>query len=375
MQDHHGGEVSQQSGTASPGAKFEREIHEQPARLARLLVDGRGAVEEIAAMVRRFAPAFVVTAARGSSDNAARYAKYLFGVHNRLVVSLGAPSLVTLYGARPALDRALIVGISQSGESPDIVALLEEGRRQGGLTVALTNSPASRLAQAAEYALDLRAGAEEAVVASKSYTCQLMGLAMLSAALEQEPTRWQELDAVPDAVRRTLELNREVSASSGGPRELSVYGDRLLAAERMLVMGRGFNFCTTFEVALKLKETAYVMAEPYATPDLFHGPLAMLQPGFPALVIAARGATLPSTLDALDILEGRGAHIMALSDDEAMLNRAGTRVRLPFVAGVPEWLSPLVAVIPGQLCALRLARARGLDPDHPRGLTKVTKTT
>ena len=375
MQDHHGyGELSQRSSTAGSGKKFEHEIHEQPGCLARLLADGRGAVEEIAAAVRRFAPAFVVTAARGSSDNAARYAKYLFGVHNRLVVSLGAPSLVTLYGAKPALDRALIVGISQSGESPDIVALLEEGRRQGGLTVALTNSPASRLAQAAEYALDLRAGAEEAVVASKSYTCQLMGLAMLSAALEQQPARWRELDAVPDAVRRTLELNREGSSpspSSPGPRELS----SLLSGERMLVMGRGFNFCTTFEVALKLKETAYVMAEPYATPDLFHGPLAMLQPGFPALVIAARGATLPSTLDALDILERRGAHILALSDDEAVLNRAGTRLQLPFVAGVPEWLSPLVAVIPGQLCALRLARARGLDPDHPRGLTKVTKTT
>ncbi|MEO5767596.1 MAG: SIS domain-containing protein [Polyangia bacterium] len=368
MRDHHGGEVSRQSGTASPGAKFEREIHEQPGCLARLLADGRGAVEEIAAAVRRFAPAFVVTAARGSSDNAARYAKYLFGVHNRLVVSLGAPSLVTLYRAQPALDRALIVGISQSGESPDIIALLEEGRRQGGLTVALTNSPASPLAQAAEYVLDLRAGAEESVVASKSYTCQLMGLAMLSAALEQQqPARWRDLDAVPDAVRRTLELNREEVPSSARPREL-------LAAERMLVMGRGFNFCTTFEVALKLKETAYVMAEPYATPDLFHGPLAMLQPGFPALVIAPRGATLPSTLEALEILEGRGAHILALSDDEAVLNRAGTRVRLPFVAGVPEWLSPLVAVLPGQLCALRLARARGLDPDHPRGLTKVTKT-
>ena len=375
MRAHDGGKPPRQkqrgAGEGGAGEHFEREILEQPGCLSRLLADGRGAVERIAAAVRQFAPAFVVTAARGSSDNAARYAKYLFGVHNGLVVSLGAPSLVTLYAARPALGRALIVGISQSGESPDIVALLREGRRQGGLTVALTNSPASPLAQAAEYALDLRAGVEQAVVASKSYTCQLMALAMLSAALEQEPERWRDLGAVPEAVGRTLELNRGLYQLAGGSPALP---PRLATEERMLVMGRGFNFATTFEVALKLKETAYVMAEPYATPDLLHGPLAMLQPGFPALVIAARGVTLSSTVDALEILEARGAQIVMLSDDDALLSRTGTGMRLPFVAGVPEWLSPLVAVIPGQLYALRLARARGLDPDRPRGLTKVTKT-
>ncbi len=348
---------------------LEREIREQPDCLARLLLRGRSALEEIATAVRRFAPAFVVTAARGSSDNAARYAKYLFGGHNRLVVSLGAPSLVTVYGTPPSLGRALVVGISQSGESDDIVALLVEGRRQGALTVAITNRPGSPLAQAAEYALDLGAGPEQSVVASKSYTCQLMALAMLSTALEGDMTRWRELEGVPHAARETLE-----SYASGQLDQAAVAVAPLAAADRMVVVGRGFNFATAFEIALKIKETAYVMADPYATPDLFHGPLAMVEPGFPAIVIAAGGPTRVDVSLALDALHARGAHILAVSNDASVLARVPVHSRLPFVAEVPEWLSPIVAVMPGQLVALRLAEARGLDADRPRGLTKVTKT-
>ena len=240
---------------------FEREIFEQPACLARLLGEGAAAVEDIAEAVRRFRPRFVVTAARGSSDNAARYAKYLFGAHNRLVVSLGAPSLITLYNAAPALGGALVVGISQSGESPDIVALVSEGRRQGALTIAVTNQPESPLARAAAHVIPLRAGPEQAVVASKSYTCQLLALAMLSAAIEENPERARELERIPDAVARTLELcAREPIATSIAP---------FVDADRMVVLGRGFNFATAFEVALKIKETTYALAEPYATPDLF----------------------------------------------------------------------------------------------------------
>src|SRR4051812_6506890 len=200
---------------------FEDEIREQPASLARLLASGRAAVADAARAIRAFQPRFVVTAARGSSDNAARYAKYLFGIRNGLVVSLGAPSLITLYGAPPALENALVVGISQSGESPDIVALVEEARRQGALTVALCNQPASPLARAAAHLIDLQAGAERAVAASKSYTAELLALAMLSAAMRNgapdvpsAPGRADSasaanraLDAVPDAVDRTLSLS------------------------------------------------------------------------------------------------------------------------------------------------------------------------
>jgi glucosamine--fructose-6-phosphate aminotransferase (isomerizing) len=350
-----------------PRTQLEREIREQPDTLARLLAREGAAIQRIAAGVRRFDPAFVVTAARGSSDNAARYAKYLFGAHNRLVLSLGAPSLITLYGAAPALGRALVLGISQSGESPDIVALLQEGRRQGALTVAITNQLASPLAAAAEHVVELHAGPERAVAATKSYTAELVALAMLSAALEGSASRRNEIEALPAAVDATLGLFRApvswAEAADGQPRP-----------DRMVVLGRGFNFATAFEVALKLKETAYVLAEPYATPDFFHGPLALIDAGFPALVVAPSGATVADVLPALDALAARHARVAVISDDGAVLAHPAASVSLPLPPGVPEWLSPVTAVIPGQLLALRLAQARGHDPDRPRGLSKVTRT-
>lgn len=346
--------------------RFETEIGEQPACLARLLDLGRETVEGIAGAVRRFDPAFIVTAARGSSDNAARYAKYLFGAHNRLVVSLGAPSLITLYGAAPSLGQALVIGISQSGESPDIVALLTEGRRQGALTVAVTNQSGSPLAAAAEHVIELHAGPEQAVVATKSYTCQLLALAMLSAAIEDNPARWRDLAGCAAAADATLGLNPLPQiAATVAP---------LARAERMVTIGRGFNFATAFEAALKVKETARVMADPYATPDLFHGPMAMVEPGFPAIVIAPSGAAHDDMMPALDALQERGAEIVAVSDDDRLLARPGIHAPLRLVAGVPEWLSPITAVLPCQLWALALAQARGLDPDNPRGLSKVTRT-
>jgi glutamine---fructose-6-phosphate transaminase (isomerizing) len=346
---------------------FESEIREQPACLARLLRVGRDSAEQIGQAVRQTAPRFVVTAARGSSDNAARYAKYLFGAHNHLVVSLGAPSLVTQYQAAPALDQALVIGISQSGESPDIVALLAEGRRQGALTVAVTNQLGSPLAQAAAHVLELHIGPELAVGASKSYTGQLLALAMLSAAIEDDPARWGDLERLPDAAGMTLALNP--------PRQVTAAVASLAStANRMLVVGRGFNFATTFEIALKIKETAYVMADPYAAPDLFHGPLAMVEPGFPAIVIAPRGATVANMTSAIDVLADRGADIVTISDDEVLRERTGVRVGLPLPPNIPEWISPITAVIPGQLWALALAETRGLDPDSPRGLSKVTRT-
>ncbi|MES1172645.1 MAG: SIS domain-containing protein [Bacteroidota bacterium] len=357
-------------------AHLEREIREQPACLARLLAEGGGDAGDIAAAVRRFAPAFVVTAARGSSDNAARYAKYLFGAHNRLVVSLGAPSLVTLYDRAPSLERALVLGISQSGESPDIVALLAEGRRQGALTVAIVNRPDSPLAEAAAHVFPLRAGTEHAVAASKSYTCELLALAMLSAAIEVGGggggsasgggDRWHDLAGIADAAERTLSLNASTTTHTAvAP---------FAGADRAVVVGRGFNFATAFEIALKIKELAGVMADPYAAPDLFHGPFAMIDADMPAILVAPRGAASADLDRALDALATRGARAIVLSDDGALLARDGVAARLPLAADVPEWLSPITAVLPGQLWALALARARGLDPDQPRGLAKITRT-
>jgi glucosamine--fructose-6-phosphate aminotransferase (isomerizing) len=343
-------------------SQVEDEIREQPEALGRLLEEGRENAVAIAARVRDSAPRFVVIAARGSSDNAARYAQYLFGAHNRLSVCLATPSLFTFYDDAPSLAGALVIGVSQSGQSPDIVAVVESGRRQGALTLAITNRPDSPLAAAAEHLLLLLAGDERAVAATKTYTSQLCALAMLSAGLEGSPSRWDELSRVPglveDAILRNAALDDKVA--------------RYRYAEHFVVLGRGFNYGTAFEVALKMKETSYVVAEPHSPADLLHGPVAMIDRGFPALLIAPSGRVLSDITGLAAQLERRGAEIVAISDDDAVLGRA--RASLPLPSGTPEWLSPMVAVVPGQIWAVALARTRGLDPDQPRGLSKVTET-
>jgi glucosamine--fructose-6-phosphate aminotransferase (isomerizing) len=343
-------------------SQVEKEIREQPEALARLLTEGRGGADHIAARVRAFAPRFVVIAARGSSDNAARYAQYLFGAYNRLPVCLATPSLFTLYDAAPSLAGALVIGVSQSGQSPDIVAVLESGRRQGALTVAITNRPGSPLAVAAEHTLPLLAGEERAVAATKTYTAQLGALAMLSVALESDEARWAELSRVCGLVERAIALNAEVDGVVA----------RYRYAEHFAVVGRGFNYSTAFEVALKMKETSYLVAEPYSPADLLHGPVAMIDKGFPVLLVAPSGRVLSDIAQLAGQLERRSAEIVAISDDPGVLARA--RVALPLPGETPEWVSPMVAVVPGQMFAVALARTRGLDPDQPRGLHKVTET-
>jgi glucosamine--fructose-6-phosphate aminotransferase (isomerizing) len=330
--------------------------------IARLVAGGRERAEEIAQTVRERAPRFALIAARGSSDNAARYAKYLFGAHNRLAVGLAAPALHTIYRAPPDLRDALVVGVSQSGQSPDVVAVVADAAGQGAVTVALTNDEASPLAEVAAACLPLGAGEERAVAASKTYTSQVAAFAMLSAALEGDDRRWGEIAAVPDAMAAALEAGGAAAAAAR----------RLAAATRIAVLGRGFNFATAFEVALKLKETSYVAAEPYSWADFLHGPVAIVEPGFPVVLVAPGGELDEDALEAARGLAARGAVIAAISDRDDLLGGAAVALRLP--QSLPEWLSPLAAVVPGQLLALELATARGLDPDRPRGLAKVTRT-
>lgn len=343
-------------------SQFEREIREQPEALARLLARGRETVETLAREIRNFGPHSVVIAARGSSDNAARYAKYVFGARNRLSVALAAPSLVTRYQTPPRFAGALVIGISQSGQSPDIVGVVAEARRQGTLTLAITNDPGSPLAQAAGQCLPLSAGEERAVAATKTYTNQLLALAMLSAALHGDPARWDELASVPGLVAETLRMNATVHEQAA----------RFRYAGHFVTVGRGFNYATAFEIALKIKETCYVIAEPYSPADFLHGPVAMVDAGFPVLLIAPSGVVSQDAADLGDLLAERRAEVIAITDRPDRLERA--RTHLPLPAGVPEWLSPIVAVVPGQLWALALSLARGLDPDQPRGLRKVTET-
>lgn len=330
--------------------------------LARLLGEGAPAIQRAARAVRERSPTWALIAARGSSDNAARYGQYLLGARNGLGVGLALPSLFTVYRSPPRLDRALVIGISQSGQSPDVVSVVSEGARQGALTLAITNDPDSPLARAAAHTIALLAGEEQAVAATKTYTAELFALAHLSTMLDAEPESERELCAVIPLVEKALELNRGLESKAQTFAQL----------ERCVVLGRGYNFATAFELALKLKETSYVFAEPYSTADFLHGPVALIDRGFPVLLVAPSGEATRELLPLLDLLAERGARLIAISDESAVLARAEVQLRLP--SGVPEWLSPLVAVTAGQLWAAALAEVRGHDPDQPRGLSKVTLT-
>lgn len=342
------------------------EILEQPAVLARLLEQGAGPVQAVAQAIREREVAYVVLAARGTSDHAGVYAQYLWGALNGLPVALAAPSLFTLYAGKPRLSQALVVGISQSGQSPDVVSVVAAGRQQGALTLAITNAPGSPLAQAAEFALDLQAGPERAVAATKSYTAELLTLAMLSTAMLAEPgVHWAALRQVPQAVAQALALEGEARRLAEAQRSLS----------RCVVLGRGYSFTAALEWALKLKELAYVLANAYAASDFQHGPIAVVEPGFPILALAPQGAALDDALALLRRLrEELGAELIVLSDDaEALrLAPAGAGLRLP--GGLPEWLAPLVGIVPAQLFCYHLTRAKGYSPEVPRHIRKVTLT-
>jgi len=341
---------------------LEQEILEQPEVLERLLEQERGTVEAVARAIRERAPRFMVLAARGSSDNAARYGQYLLGAVNGLPVALATPSLFTLYRRPPCLADALVVAVSQSGQSPDIVAVVEEGRRQGALTLAVTNDPASPLARSAEWVIPLHTGAERSVAATKTYTASLLALGMLSAALAGDEEMFTALRTVPGAIRQVISSAQTVCRAS----------ERYRYMEACVVVSRGYNYATAYEIALKLKELTYVLAEPYSSADFQHGPVALVEKGFPVIAVVPEGAVTAEMVDFLRRLREREAELVVISAREEVLSLAQTPLPLP--EGIPEWLSPMVAVVPGQLFALGLTQARGLDPDQPRGLQKVTRT-
>jgi glucosamine--fructose-6-phosphate aminotransferase (isomerizing) len=342
---------------------LESEIFEQPAVLERLLRTQAGPVAEMARTIAGRGVHWVFVAARGSSDNAALYAKYLWGARNGLPVALAAPSLFTLYRSPPRLQGALVVGISQSGQSPDIVSVAAEGRRQGCPTLAITNDPASPLAAAAEMVLDAGSGPERAIAATKTYTTQLAAVALLSAALRDEESDMAALARVPELVREALALAGAIAEAAPRYRDMT----------QCVVLGRGFNYATAYEWSLKLKELTGVVAAPYSSADLRHGPVAMVTGRFPVLAVVPDGAVYEDLLSLLaTLVEERQIDLVALSNRDGALNLAATRLRLP--ADLPEWLSPIVAIVPGQLFSYHLARAMGRDPEAPQGLTKVTRT-
>lgn len=348
---------------------LDSEIAEEPAVAARLLDQGWPAVRAVAAEVSARPIRQVVIAARGTSDHAAIYAQYVLGARNRLAVTLAAPSLISVYGVAPRFDGALVVGISQSGESPDVVGVVEAGRSQGCPTIAITNVPGSPLSRAAEHTLDLRAGDELSVGATKTYVAELVTIAMLSVALGDGAGSVEgragpaALADVPAALARAQESRPAAEAAAAS----------LAGTRQAIVVGRGFEYATAREWALKLKELARVFAEPYSTADFVHGPIAVLDPGAKVLAIAPSGATAGDMHGVLVALRDRiGSDLLVLSDLPGL--RSVGRWSIPLPSGLPEWLAPITSVVPAQLFTVALSRANGLDPERPRHITKVTLT-
>jgi glucosamine--fructose-6-phosphate aminotransferase (isomerizing) len=344
------------------------EILEQPAAVARVLERSREPLAAVAEAVRSAGIGQVVIAARGTSDHAAIYAQYVLGVRHRLPVALAAPSIVTLYGVFPRFERSLVVGISQSGVSPDVVAVVAAARAQGAPTLAITNDPTSPLAAAAAHVVDLSAGPERAVAATKTYTAELATIAGLSASLAADDaareTDEADLAALPASLGRALAAETEVEQAARDQ----------VAATRAIVLGRGYEYATAREWALKIKELARVFADPYSAADFLHGPLALIEPGVPVVAIAPSGPTESGMSAVLRSLRDDHAAELLVASDLADVRGIGRwPVSLP--VGVPDWLRPITSIVPGQLHAYHLTRARGLDPEMPRAISKVTRTT
>jgi len=350
------------TGRPSPeaGRHTGREIAEQPAAWERLLSEGTGPVRELARHLAERPPRLVLFVARGTSDNAALYGKYLVEILLQRPAGLVSPSTLTAYGARPDLHDVLMIAVSQSGGSPDLVTTLQVAGEQGARTLAVTNAPESPLARAAGLHLDILAGPERAVAATKSYTAQLLALYLLVDALRGG--EGSAAGALPGLGRALLEADEDVAALA----------QRYRFAQRLITTGRGYSYATACEAALKLMETSYLSAQAFSGADLMHGPLAMIDTHVPVLAVVADGRGGRAMSPVLDRLVEARADVLCVGTPEAV---ARTTLGIALPTGVPEELSPVLEVLPFQQLALHLAVARGEDPDAPRGLRKITETT
>jgi len=351
--------VTEHRDVDTPGRMMAAEIAEQPEVWRRLLIEGAEAIGVAAAQIADRRPRFVLFVARGSSDHAALYAKYLVEITHALPAGLVSPSTITVYGTRPALKDVLYVAVSQSGGSPDLVRSVEVAREQAALTVAVTNNAASDLAGAAEIHIDMLAGTERSVAATKSYTAEMLALYLLLDRARGGDGR--DAAALPDLGERVLESQGLVHSVA----------QRYRFAQRLIATGRGYSYPTAKEAALKLMETCYLSAQAFSGADLLHGPLATVDPQVPVIAVVPEGAGGQAMLPVLARLAERSADVFGVGAEPALKNLTGG---IPLPSGVAEELSPILEILPLQQLALHLAVARGLDPDTPRGLHKVTET-
>jgi glucosamine--fructose-6-phosphate aminotransferase (isomerizing) len=339
------------------------EIRQQPETLARTLSSAIRPIERLKRVLAARRPKLIVLVARGTSDNAALFGRYLLEIATGIPVSLAAPSIATLYGAHVDYRGALVVALSQSGESTDTNLVLEQARARGALTLGITNESRSALARIAEHVLFVRAGRERAVAATKTYTGQMLMMYLLAYALGGR-VRIADLERIPEIVDATLALEPEIDDLSG----------RYRFMRHAVVVGRGLNYSNAFEFALKMMETCYVVAERFSSADFLHGPIALVEPSFPVFAFAPSGKTWPSIGETLAKLQSLHAETIAITDagNREAAGRATKQIRIP--RRLKEALTPIPYIVPAQLFAACLAAQKGLDPDRPRTITKVTLT-
>ena len=339
-----------------------QEIAEQPGALSKTITEERGKVERLGKFLRGRGIDLIVLVARGSSDNAALFGRYLLEITTGIPVSLSAPSVHTLYRARLNLQNALVVGVSQSGEGEDINLVLENARAGGAYTVGITNESDSSMTRFTDETLLTHGGRERSVAATKTFTGQMLHFYMLASALAESAERRIDYEAIPDWAARALELK-------GAVEEMV---ERYVFMENCVVVGRGLLYANAYELALKLMETCYVVAERFSSADFLHGPLAMVERHFPVILFAQPGVTREGTRALVERLQELRADTLVITEDDA-LARAGTRSLL-MPAEIDEARAPIPYIIPAQLFAALLAACKGLDPDAPRSLSKVTRT-
>ena len=336
-----------------------QEIEEQPEVLERTIAAEREKITRIGDFLRQKDIDLIILVARGSSDNAALFGRYLLEVTTGIPVSLSAPSVFTLYNAKLRLNRALVIGVSQSGEGADINRVLEDARRFGAFTVAITNEASSSMARIADETLLIHAGREKSVAATKTYTGQMLHFYMLASAVGD---RRLDFHKIPEYTREALKLESEV-------KELV---QRYAFMENCVVVGRGMNYGNSYELALKLMETCYVVAERFSSADFFHGPLAIVERRFPVILFAPKGVTQQSSIELLNRLQELKADCLSITNDPEAARLSSRTLLLP--GEIDEFLTPIPFIIPAQLFAAYLSEAKGLDADAPRSLSKVTKT-
>jgi glucosamine--fructose-6-phosphate aminotransferase (isomerizing) len=337
------------------------EIDEQPAAIERTIKRESKKIERFAATMNVKRPRLIVLVARGSSDNAALFGRYLLELTTGIPVSLAAPAVHTLYKAKLDLKDALVVGISQSGEGADINLTLENARRCGATTLGITNSADSSMAALCDETFLIHAGRERSVAATKTYTGQLLIFYLLARALGDNATK-MEIERLPELAAASLKLRDEV-------REMV---ERYAFMEQCVVVGRGLNYANAYEFAIKLMETCYVVAERFSGADFQHGPIAMVDSGFPVFFFAPPGPTLKGMVELIERLNALGAETVAISSERAAIKAAQRSIVLP--DRIDDILSPIPYIIPAQMFAAMLAATKGLSPDQPRSLSKVTRT-